>query len=1730
MSNQNGVQWQAGDIILDLYKVVGILGQGSFGEVYKTRHLGWNTDLSVHNPSSATIAALGGNKNFERQVETWIKLGLHSHIAGCYYIRYVDDQPLVFTEHAAGGSLRNWIGDRRLYSNSPTLSLRRILDIAIQLAWGLSYAHEQGVVHMHITPDTVLMTADGGVKITDFGLAKADTTAIAYLSPEQPSPEQPRQAPLTQQTDLWGWGLIVLEMFVGQRTWGARTSANQALDHYLEDEPKESQLPRMPVQVAQLLQRCFRNSRDSQDSLNEHPVNLREVANLLQTIYQEAIGRPYSRQEPPTIQNTADDLNNRALFAWDLGRSAEAFELWDQALSTQPQHLEAIYNRGLMLWRSGKLSDDQMLLLLQLERQSEISRSSAQGWQVDHLLSLIHIERGNYKTALQILQGIHAKGIQQEDIQAALALAKERLPHAKHLLPQLGEATRKKRTDHKIKATALSPTSLYALSSGEERVIRLWDIADGRCLCVFKGHERQVLSVAFSPDGCSILSGGDDQTVRLWNVGDASHVHTFDGGERKVLGRYTSELFKPLAVLVDKLRDLKRQWKSEGHQGAVRSVTFSPDGRQALSGGDDHRIKLWRVATGECLQTFHRHRGRVLTVLFHPDRQHILSASDDQAIRIWEIATGQVKQTFNDHHDLTSIACSPDGLYVLAGDNSIKLWDINTGQVVRTFEGHQGSVRSVVFSPDGRFFLSGGDDQQLKLWEVKTGRCLRTLEGHESIIQAIALSSDGQHALSADTSTLNWWAIYSADEPDLAPLRLSQMQLSEPGMGSDRLYEQELSQAQAALERSDAVTAVQHIRQARAQLGYNRGLEAVQTWLNLYTALPRQTLKDSWEPMIFERYTAALRAVAFNPDGRSVLAGSTDSTLKLWDIATSRCLLSFEGHKGGVAAVTFSPVGRSALSGSADATLKLWDVLTAECLRTLVGHTAGVSSVAFSPTGRYALSGSADATLRLWEIATGRCLQTLKGHQDGVMAVAFSSDGRSVMSASADKTLKHWNIATGECLSTFEGHIAAVYAVGLSADGRYVVSGGADQTLKLWTIEGECLRTFVGHIAAVRSVSLTTDGRYALSSSDDKTCKLWNVVTGDCLWTFTGHTAAVRAASLSPEGRYVFSASDDQSCKLWLLDWELADQPPRHWDEGASPYLETFLRLHTPSMGILPASRQPSAEEITLALTYKGTPTWTDVNFGYLMQTLKAAGYGWLQPKGVRQQLTQMVKAIAKPIAPVDPVAPVDQAAPVPAPPEASVPFATAFATAFATEFATAFGSSEPRAKVILSVIAGSLKGHEIEFDDRTICIIGRAKDCHVQLPNDELHKTISRYHCLLDINPPVARIRDLGSLHGTYVNGQMIGKRQRDQTPEEAAQINFPEHDLANGDEIKLGQTVFSVRLESLAREESAEAETAKSLNPFTGFLGSVPLVESLGAVSDQENGLDLPLIEGYTPVKRLVGSEAGILYLARQNSTDQLVALKVMLPQKTVQASVVETFLQEIEHLKTLQHPNIIRLSDSGYQNGAFFFAMDYFEGSSVVELMQQRGGRLPVDESVAIALQVLEGLEYAHQVAVPVNKPTERSARHSQGLVHCDLTPSNILLPTGSVQTVKITNYGLAKAFDQAGLGGLSMSGTAAHLPVFMPRQQAVNFNYAEPEVDVWAIAACLYYMITGAYPRNFSSGKDPYLVLLQTDPISISKREITLPQPLADLIDQALVDNPEIIFKTAIAFKQALEEIS
>jgi len=443
--------------------------------------------------------------------------------------------------------------------------------------------------------------------------------------------------------------------------------------------------------------------------------------------------------------------------------------------------------------------------------------------------------------------------------------------------------------------------------------------------------------------------------------------------------------------------------------------------------------------------------------------------------------------------------------------------------------------------------------------------------------------------------------------------------------------------------------------------------------------------------------------------------------------------------------------------------------------------------------------------------------------------------------------------------------------------------------------------------------------------------------------------------------------------------------------------------------------------------------------------------------------------------------------------------------------------------KITLTITQGQHPGREYIFDTRTTCIIGRSPDCNPQLPNDSAHLTISRYHCLLDINPPNIRIRDFGSLNGTYVNGDKIGQREFHQTPQEGEKLKFPEYDLQTGDEIQLGNTVFKIAIEVDQTEIKNPYIVIPSQHQEDKSTHSETIKRLLTA---SENGVaTLQVISGYKIVKLLSKDQFREVYLVKHSQTQKYVALKIMIPMVIGNERSLDMFKRGLANYQALDHCRIVKLFDYGLYDNVFFFTMEYCKGGNVGDLMHKSGGKLPVDLSVDMMLQVLDGLIYAHNAEVPDIKSPHESFASCKGLIHCDLKPSNIFLAyEDDARVAKIADYGLAKAFDVAGLSGQTLTDEASCSLEFMPRQQVLNFKYAQPEIDVWAAAACLYNMITGEFPRDFTGEK--VLAVLQNNPVSIRHRDNTLPKELADVIDLALVEKPDIYFKSAVSFKKAL----
>lgn len=502
-------------------------------------------------------------------------------------------------------------------------------------------------------------------------------------------------------------------------------------------------------------------------------------------------------------------------------------------------------------------------------------------------------------------------------------------------------------------------------------------------------------------------------------------------------------------------------------------------------------------------------------------------------------------------------------------------------------------------------------------------------------------------------------------------------------------------------------------------------------------------------------------------------------------------------------------------------------------------------------------------------------------------------------------------------------------------------------------------------------------------------------------------------------------------------------------------------------------------------------------------------------------------------------------------------------------------------ARVKLAATAGPLAGREFIFGERTTCIAGRAVDCDPQIEESEPPMLTSRHHCLFDVNPPDLRVRDLGSLNGTHVNGVEIGRRQPGQTPEEGARLQFRERDLHDGDELVLGRTVLRVRIfvpvtcARCAKEIPEGCEHQASRAPGVHECGDcraragqsdrpIPVAarrdrcaqcgrDVAGEVSRRDGeflcgacrrdpsavvlGLlqratagegGLGAIRGYEIVRELGHGGQGVVYLARHVASGEPIALKLLLAEVAVQESARHGFLREIETTRALRHPNVVAFRDSGSTGATFYFACEYCDGGSVDRLMAESGGRLPVDEAVAIVLQALDGLAYAHTAQILGPRPAGGLGEPARGFAHRDLKPSNLLLAgSGPARVAKIADFGLSKAFDQAGLSGHTRTGSIGGTVAFMARQQIISYKFAKPEVDVWAIAASLYNMLTGALPRDFPPGKDQIAVVLDSPAVPIRQRDRSLPPRLAVVIDEALIERPQIAIKTAVELKRALE---
>jgi WD40 repeat protein len=542
-----------------------------------------------------------------------------------------------------------------------------------------------------------------------------------------------------------------------------------------------------------------------------------------------------------------------------------------------------------------------------------------------------------------------------------------------------------------------------AVFSGEE--VSLWNVATGRQAGAigFKSRLLEMGCLCFSPDGRFLAVGGFQA-----------------GGE----GGIEAHLFNVATGEVTR--------KFEGQRAVINALAFSPDGRILALGTLNPGLQLFDVATGKRLRGLdHPKKNFINAIAFSPDSKTVASGSWD-VILLSDVATGNELARFEAKmQSVNGLAFTPDGKQLVSGSQvpSVHLWDVPGKKLVKTLPSRLYVGRAMALAPDGKTVAMGTAANTLRLWDVPSGKELFTnLQGHDSGLHALAFTPDGTQLVSAGDRAVHFWDTRKWNHVDqLGAWGTWSLAIAPDGkrMARASAWEQSV-QVCAADGREELLQLKLPAGNYTTQVGFcNHGKHLVtlngnsdsgqiKSQLILWDGATGRQLRLQEFPSVVPH------ALAVWGQGKTAFVGGSEQLL-FCDLETGKTKVINRPHKHQVEALALSPDGRLLLSGSLDRTVRLWEVLTGQEIRTFAKHQRAVGAVAFSPDGRLAASGGGrlgypydvkdPARIRLWEVGSGDEIKTFTGHDSDVVALAFSPDGTTLAAALQNTSILVWNVA-----------------------------------------------------------------------------------------------------------------------------------------------------------------------------------------------------------------------------------------------------------------------------------------------------------------------------------------------------------------------------------------------------------------------------------------------------------------------------------------------------------------------------------------------------------------------------------------------------------------------------------------------------------------------------------------------------------------------------------------------
>jgi WD40 repeat protein/serine/threonine protein kinase len=1110
------------------YEVLGELGRGGMGVVYRARQVSLNRLVALKMVLAGAHATPQELARFRQEAEAVARMK-HPNIVQIHEVGRHDGRPYMALEYVDGGSL-----DKQL-AGTP-LPARQAARLAETLARAMHAAHEQGVIHRDLKPANILLAFSreppasapprsppcergerGGAlaggsrlnevvpKVTDFGLAKlasgagaAQThTGVALGTPSYMAPEQTGEAKnLGPAADVYALGAILYEMLTGRPPFRAATALETlAQVRSQEPVPPRRLQPQLQRDLETVCLKCLHK---------EPKKRYTSALELAEDLRRFQASEPVRARPTPAWERAGKWARRRPAVAALAGLVVAVTALGFGLVTWQWQRAEGEWYRAE---KQKAHAQDESQRADRERRQAQSERRDAELYSARLLMErgLALGEQGEYGSAmLWLARSLEVTPIDATELRRSLRRLLggwgTQLHRLKAILPHPGWVK-------KVAFSADGTTFLTLDHTG----VRLWEAATGKPLAGPFRHPGQywgqVLATVMRPDGKVLLTGGMDGTARLWELGTGKPL----GGPFR-------------------------------HQGQVLAVAFSPDGQTILTGSQDKTARLWKAATGKPIGQPLRHQGYVGLLAFSPDGKTALTGDGGGGTpgkaRLWQVATGKsVGKPISFQDSISILAFSPDGKRFLAASNrTVRLGETATGKPIGEPFTLTWAVGGAAFSPDGKT-LVGASGVEVRRWEVATGKPLGELPRQQGYVVGVAISPDSQTLLTRTTiGTVRLWE--AATGRSLGePLRhLGQVECATFSPDGRAILTGGQDQAARLWELAPDNRVGEPLGHPNASnaLALSPDGQTILTggWDNTARRWEAATGKPIGEPL---RHPGPVVAVSFSPDGKLIVTACWDGAARQWEAATGRAVGKTLRHRDHVLAVAFSPDGKRVVTASQDKTAQLWEAGTGKPLGEPLRHAGLVTAVAFSPNGKTLLTGSSNQTARRWEVATGQPVGKPLRHQSGVTSVAFSPNGKTFLTGST-KGVHFWESATGKSISRLPlaEDLTYTFAV-FSPEGRTVLTGKLFEA-RLWEVAtGKAWGRPLRHQSFVHAGAFSPDGQTILTGSQDGTARLWDVGTGHLLGAPLQHPAHLTAVAFHPDGKAFLTAAGYVTARLWKV-------------------------------------------------------------------------------------------------------------------------------------------------------------------------------------------------------------------------------------------------------------------------------------------------------------------------------------------------------------------------------------------------------------------------------------------------------------------------------------------------------------------------------------------------------------------------------------------------------------------